>query len=359
MIDLGNGDLSSSGPGVYEVTHENAAVRSEVSRESAQVAQLRRGQEVVVLECQQADDGRIRARLENPRGWMTLYEPNQGYHFAVKRPEVERERLLREIRHRDEQIESLTARVDRLRAEQSQLLSDFQERALDLEARFLGGELHPLPKPSRPSPAAGFQAPTMAPHVPQMEQGLRHYNQRRAFNAGIDPTLPPGAEVLYTRKLPLSPEAGRILGVADRVEELQADVPLENRQLLTQQQQQELQWQHHVQEEQARQRQLQQDAMRGRIITSNAVMLPSTNHHMGPLVQGVFPITRPPPCFSAQNQLDAPHPLPHTQEQYHLKDDGAWRLTESRWCHLKQSAVEFVPDAYSGKEDLHPSVIWK
>ncbi|CAK0882639.1 unnamed protein product, partial [Prorocentrum cordatum] len=60
-------------PGKFVVVHESVPVSEEFSRSSARVATLPRGTVVEVLEIPlRPDDGRVRARLADPPGWISL-----------------------------------------------------------------------------------------------------------------------------------------------------------------------------------------------------------------------------------------------------------------------------------------------
>jgi hypothetical protein len=65
------------------ITYDGTAVRSEVSRESAQVTTLESDTQVEVLEVIAApEQQRIRAKIKEPQGWISLVSTEDGYRWA-------------------------------------------------------------------------------------------------------------------------------------------------------------------------------------------------------------------------------------------------------------------------------------
>lgn len=138
-------------PGRYVVTHHNAAVREAESLDSTVVARLVEGQVVQVLKViQRPDLKRVRARIENPAGWITLLETEVGYRWAVQHSKtakaakfdseaIEKARLLEAVQHCDIELRELLCLVERLRAERQRSLQNSLQRCANLEARILAG----------------------------------------------------------------------------------------------------------------------------------------------------------------------------------------------------------------------------
>lgn len=81
------------GPGRYEITHHNAAVRTRLELSSTLVQHLEAGTMVdvlLVVPYTEGDVSRLRARIEAPDGWISLGDPTSGYRFAKRRPEPEK-----------------------------------------------------------------------------------------------------------------------------------------------------------------------------------------------------------------------------------------------------------------------------
>mmetsp|Transcript_64655 Transcript_64655/g.135652 ORF Transcript_64655/g.135652 Transcript_64655/m.135652 type:complete len:475 (+) Transcript_64655:1-1425(+) len=83
-------NLSGHGeqPGRYVVIHDNTAVTKGVNPEPPVVGRLAFGAEIQILELvHRSDQNRVRGRVENPAGWISLWDTKDGYRWAV--PSVE------------------------------------------------------------------------------------------------------------------------------------------------------------------------------------------------------------------------------------------------------------------------------
>jgi hypothetical protein len=70
--------------GFYTVTYNNLIVSEEFSRQSRQVAKLAKDTQVKVVQIGKGTaDGRVRARITSPAGWISLRWPNNDK-FASK-----------------------------------------------------------------------------------------------------------------------------------------------------------------------------------------------------------------------------------------------------------------------------------
>lgn len=83
-------DLTEDGPGQYVIAHNNAAVTADVAvRSPTIVARLARGTRVCVLELQETYmNGRLRARISHPSGWISLAHAEDGYRWAYRQEDV-------------------------------------------------------------------------------------------------------------------------------------------------------------------------------------------------------------------------------------------------------------------------------
>jgi len=77
--------LQDDSPGQYIITHRSAGVTATMDRTSPLVAELAAGVRVVVLEVvRRVEEKRVRALLEQPKGWISLMNLTTGYRWAKK-----------------------------------------------------------------------------------------------------------------------------------------------------------------------------------------------------------------------------------------------------------------------------------
>merc|ERR1740121_299292 len=191
---------------------------------------------------------------------MTLYHAKVPYAWAEKQAETEKERLLHEIDLRDQQIRSLTTRVEHLRLEQGAQLRAVQSRTRELEEKILNCNLVPMACPPRTRPASAPEP--VDPYLEQMERKVSQRQKYLAKQQQFRHLVPPGGKIIYQREVPLTAysaeERRRKFAVWEYPEEHMLS-----------------------EEEQRRQQQFQCEALQGRVIASNAVVLPSPNHAQG------------------------------------------------------------------------------
>lgn len=73
------------GPGLYTIQHDGTKVAPTVALSNSFVAELRRGETVRVLEVvERPAEARVRARLEQPAGWISLRAVDTGYCWASR-----------------------------------------------------------------------------------------------------------------------------------------------------------------------------------------------------------------------------------------------------------------------------------
>jgi len=73
------------GPGKYRITYDGAIVNETSSKDAAVIAKLPMDTVVKVLEVAVLpDDDRIRGRIEDPSGWVSLWNPSQTMRWAVQ-----------------------------------------------------------------------------------------------------------------------------------------------------------------------------------------------------------------------------------------------------------------------------------
>eukprot|EP00913_Durusdinium_trenchii_P010776 g10109.t1 len=81
-LQLHQAQLQCDGPGVYILAGE-VDVTEAVGRGSTKVGRLQPGQEVHVLEVvQKEQDRRVRARIQQPAGWISLLDTSEGHRWA-------------------------------------------------------------------------------------------------------------------------------------------------------------------------------------------------------------------------------------------------------------------------------------
>merc|ERR1712216_461961 len=67
----------------YIVAHSVLPVTENWERTSAEIARLEKHTKIKVLEFSTADDGRVRARIENPNGWISAWMEDRSFDFIV------------------------------------------------------------------------------------------------------------------------------------------------------------------------------------------------------------------------------------------------------------------------------------
>merc|ERR1719215_700633 len=77
--------MGDAGPGVYALVHDTTAVSKDISLQSAIVHTKSAGEVVVVTEvAPEFVEGRVRARIEQPPGWISLLHPKECFRWASK-----------------------------------------------------------------------------------------------------------------------------------------------------------------------------------------------------------------------------------------------------------------------------------
>lgn len=219
-------------PGLYVVTHENARVRSSLAMESPVVASLHARQVVRVVEVARADsEGRLRGRIKEPAGWISLLDLRTGYRWARRQhaseppapgadllhelegpphnrmapnadpvhkwesppPNKGKSRLVHEINQRDALIRQLLTRAEMLRSESFARNLEYEARAQALEAKLLSAHIVPIRHEPR----------RQARHHPEPhdhEHGSPAFHTERSDHLRRqivpDLTLPPGGRVV-------------------------------------------------------------------------------------------------------------------------------------------------------------------
>mmetsp|Transcript_84562 Transcript_84562/g.213254 ORF Transcript_84562/g.213254 Transcript_84562/m.213254 type:complete len:308 (+) Transcript_84562:60-983(+) len=284
---------SEDGPGLYTVTHDNAAVRAGLATNTPIVGRLRVGQAVTVLEVVglPAED-RIRGRIASPAGWISLRETRIGYRWAKRASPMDEEKaqLVCNVLDRDRQLENLRARAARLRAEHEVHISNFEDRAQELEARLMASSFEPVESSKA---RAGHRSHDEHTHALHLEMDHMLNSPEILFH---DPTVPPGGRVIDTKQIKLTPAMERAMVVLPQQPPAPAHKP-----------------QHDPQ---------------GNIITSNAVLMPSL-HHAQPFPPGVYPITHPPVGALTEDLVDMTIPPLPTPDHYSRLHPGAWRCTDA------------------------------
>lgn len=80
--------------GLYTVASDVAVVTSTVSGESEKVGRLFKGANITVVEVvQPPGDSRIRARIQEPAGWISLENRSNGFQWAVKADSIDLDEL--------------------------------------------------------------------------------------------------------------------------------------------------------------------------------------------------------------------------------------------------------------------------
>lgn len=316
-----SGHVGSAAPtvvdelGVYRVTHGNSAVKAELQLASPVVARLDVGDTVVVVELVPLpEEHRIRARLAEPAGWMTLRETRTNYCWATLLQPISAERagLISDVFARQQQLLTLEVRAERLRAEHQTHLNDFRDRAAELEARLLEAKLvfvdRPAPAPPRPPPRPAV-----------------HLEGDRELHAQLPklPQYPPGFRVVDSQEVELDHEMRRALAAYPPPPPPPPHVH-----------------RHH-----------------GNIVISNAGLVPSRNYE-GMRPDGVFPVTWPAGLLYDQELVNQVYePFPPT-EHYDSEFPGAWRYTAAGGCPLAVQRVDMVADPYGGGSHLHASPVY-
>ncbi|CAE7654551.1 unnamed protein product [Symbiodinium sp. CCMP2592] len=283
-------DFEEDLPGYYLVVHNNAAVRENSSLDSPVVAQLAAGEVVHVLEVlpmPQVD--RVRAKIDNPSGWISLLETKEGYRWAIKQAgapkdpwALKKAQLVAEVKRRDAELQQLLAVAERLRAEHQRSLQSTEEIAADVEERVLKG-YRVCDWSSSGQPATPFAYSEKAAQMQKLavkvgtlgprNSAALEADRKDAPSEATDPTdpkyqvpagLPPGSKVVGFRKLP-SPHTDEAL----------QEIPQAS----------------------------------GRVVHSNAILQPSRVYSTQPAdvypAEGVYPIVRAPMGVAA-NLLERP-----------------------------------------------------
>ncbi|CAJ1347793.1 unnamed protein product [Effrenium voratum] len=286
MMDSPGGAVEEDLPGHYLIVHNNAAVRAELSLDSAVVAQLAAGEVVHVLEVQPMPQAnRVRGKLEHPSGWISLVELKEGYRWAVRQDgapadpwALEKAQLGAELKRREAELQHWAGLAERLRAEYQHSLDITTELAAAVEDRALQGYRVPAwTANQRLPPVTPFAHSAKASEMQQMASKLGMASSQAVPRAAPaapeearDPAyrvpdgLPPGSKVVGFRR-PKEPTP----------ETHCRDAPME-----------------------------------GRVVPSNAILQPSRVHcaprddvHAAP---GVYPIARPPVSMATANLLERP-----------------------------------------------------
>lgn len=180
-------------PGIYEILHDNAAVRSASATTSPVVARLREGEMVKVVEVETVEsEARVRGRLEEPLGWISLMDLQNGYRWARS----QKTKLIQNILESDAQIRQLLAQTESLRMATHAKQQAQQERIEKLQKKFLSA--HVVPVRSDPKVVQREQHhPEPHPHdAPSlsMERSIK-----ASMREEVDPTVPPGGRVVGYR----------------------------------------------------------------------------------------------------------------------------------------------------------------
>lgn len=75
-------------PGAYTVVHDNTAVTAERAAAPPTIAHLPVGSLITVVEVAcLVEDNRVRGRIEEPPGWISLLDTSDGYRWAQPKPD--------------------------------------------------------------------------------------------------------------------------------------------------------------------------------------------------------------------------------------------------------------------------------
>jgi len=179
---------------MYEILHDNAVVRSGAATTAPVVARLREGEVVRVVEVEIVEsEARVRGRLVDPVGWISLLDLQNGYRWAKSK----KTKLVDDILESDALVRQLLARTETLRMETHARQQAYQHRIEKLQAKFLSA--HVVPVRSDPKPQKRLQhQPEPHPHEAPSLSMERSMKQVVALEEN-DPTIPPGGRVVGYR----------------------------------------------------------------------------------------------------------------------------------------------------------------
>eukprot|EP00930_Biecheleria_cincta_P031075 TRINITY_DN21558_c0_g1_i1.p1 TRINITY_DN21558_c0_g1~~TRINITY_DN21558_c0_g1_i1.p1 ORF type:complete len:407 (-),score=74.74 TRINITY_DN21558_c0_g1_i1:168-1388(-) len=299
--------VEEDGPGYYLVTHNNAAVRAGPSLQDAVVGRLAAGEvlhvvEVLVVQSEE----RVRGRIEEPAGWISLLDTKGGYRWASKQAgppqdpwEEEKAQIIVEIRRRDSELRSLLMEAERLRAERHKSLQDSSERSQSIEAKIISGYTPSRSQPDENAivPAMPFEKTEQAQKLEQLavrlgmdppgwQQGdtMQSYQARQELvrHQTLDPAfkvpdgMPDGAKVVGFRRKPVRAK-GKISPKVLASPEVAAIPNVQGH---------------------------------GHLVDSNAILQPAQAHYFPPdgihQAPGVYPITAPPFNTAVTNLIERP-----------------------------------------------------
>jgi len=187
-------------PGMYEIVHDNATVRSAAVTSSPVVARLRVGEMVKVVEVEVVEsEARVRGRLEEPLGWISLMDLQDGFRWA--RPQ--KSKLIENILESDALIRQLLARTDSLRMATHARQQAYQARIGELQKKFLSA--HIVPVRSDPKPLQRPEQHHPVPLPPDAPSLFLERSTQAKMMAQMDPTagrVPPGGRVVGYRFKP-------------------------------------------------------------------------------------------------------------------------------------------------------------
>lgn len=194
-------------PGMYEIVHDNATVRSAAVTSSPVVAKLREGEMVKVVEVETVEsEARVRGRLEEPVGWISLMDLQDGFRWA--RPQ--KSKLIENILENDAHIRQLLARTETLRMAKNARQEAYQARIGELQKKFLSA--HILPVRSDPKPLQRLPEHNPVPLPPDAPSLFLERSTQAAMRKQEDPTagrVPPEGRVVGYRFKPEGEEDDR------------------------------------------------------------------------------------------------------------------------------------------------------
>lgn len=183
-------------PGIYEILYD-AVVKSGAVITSPEVARVRKGELVNVVEVEIVEsEARVRGRLEEPPGWISLLDLQSNYRWARS----QKSKLIENILESDAQICQLLARTETLRMAAHARQQAYQARIGELQRKFLSAHVVPVrsdPKPQQRQPHHPEPLPQDAPSL-YMERSMKA-SWNAALREKVDPTIPPGGRVVGYR----------------------------------------------------------------------------------------------------------------------------------------------------------------
>lgn len=346
--------VEEDGAGYYLVTHNNAAVREGPSLQDAVVGRLAAGEvlhvvEVLVVQSEE----RIRGRIEEPAGWISLLDTKGGYRWAAKQAgppqdpwEAEKAQIIVDIHRRDGELRSLLMEAERLRAERHKSLQDSAEHSQSIEAKIISGYTLSRSQPDENAlvPAMPFENTDQAQKLDQLAVRLgmdppgwqpgdtmQSYQARQELvrHQTLDPAfkvpdgMPDGTKVVGFRRKP-----ARAKGKASPKVPTSPEVaPIPNVQ------------------------------GHGHLVDSNAILQPAQAHYSPPdgihQAPGVYPITAPPLNMAQLNLLERPSTFGNgdADGKWHFEGDFA----EAR-RFPKTSSASPAPGHYNVSDYSHQPV---